>query len=203
MATPWQFFVSALYVTFTYASIGFGALYYRSVVDGMRAREARPGEELFAFVDPRTYFGVGCLAFFFCIFVVLLLVQTDLFHEEVNRSAPGLVFLVIPMVLLVNIAQLVLRARGQQTLVCTQGVMIRRMLTEKMYIVHFDDVVRAARIEREFWWFKIVFADVSGEDMKPCYVGPSALPRVVKFLSISQGYKIASDDISLSEDTCE
>ncbi|MFN4769473.1 MAG: hypothetical protein ACK5JL_05500 [Candidatus Kapaibacterium sp.] len=199
MPTPFQFFVSAAYVTFTYACIGFGALYYRTIVDRLRVREVRIGEELFSFIDPRMYFGLGCLAFFFSIFVLLLVLQTDVYHEEVNRAAPGLVFFVIPQVLVVNMIQLVIRARGQRTLVCTGGVLIRRMLTEKMYAVSFDAILPVVKVEREFWWFKIVFTDTEGMDLAPCFVGPHGLSRIISHLRDSVGLSIVTGDIPLDD----
>ncbi|MFM8437612.1 MAG: hypothetical protein ACKOAX_03970 [Candidatus Kapaibacterium sp.] len=197
MATPAQFIVSALYVTFTYACIGFGALYFRTVVDRLRVREIRIGEELFSFIDPRVYFGIGCLAFFFCIFVLLLTYQVDLYHEEVNRAAPGLVFFVIPQVLVVNMIQLYLRARGQRTQICTRGILIRRMLSERLYAVPFQSAVPVLRVEREFWWFKMVFTDEDGHEVSPCYVGPRMIGRVVSHMRDSQGYAVVSDDLQL------
>lgn len=199
VATPTQFVVSALYVTFTYACIGFGALYFRTVVDRLRVREIRIGEELFSFIDPRVYFGIGCLVFFFCIFVALLTYQVDLYHEEVNRAAPGLVFFVIPQVLVVNMIQLYLRARGQRTQVCTRGILIRRMLSERLYTVSYDSAVPVLRLEREFWWFKIVFTDENGHDISPCYVGPRMVTRVITHMRDSLGYAVISDDIPLDE----
>lgn len=199
MATPFQFIVSALYVTFAYACIGFGALYFRTVVDRLRVKEIRLGEELFSFIDPRVFFGIGCLVFFFCIFVLLLTYQVDVYHEEVNRAAPGLVFFVIPPVLIVNMIQLYLRARGQQTLVCTRGILIRRMLTEKLYTVSFENAIPMAKLEREFWWFKMVLSDENGHDVSPCYVGPRMIYRVVAHMRDSLGYTIVSDDVPLDD----
>ena len=110
-----QFIVSAIYVTFVYACMGFGALYYRTVVDRLAQRSVQLGEELKLLFDPRAFVGIGCLAFFFCIFVVILVLKTDLTYEEVNHAAPGLVFFVVPMILVVNMIQVYRRARWQRT----------------------------------------------------------------------------------------
>ncbi len=199
MSSLSQFITSALYVTFCTASIGFGALYYRKVVDQLSVKEVHLGEEIALYFDPKAFVGIGVFAFFFCIFVLILSLKTDLTHEEMNMSAPGLVLLVVPMVLVVNALQLYLRAKWQRTSVRTGGILIRRMLSERMDQVAFTLPDLHVRVDREFLWFVLRFRNANGSEISHCSLSPHALIRVVHTLRRSTDWVIQSADVDIDD----
>ncbi len=193
-----QFITSALYVTFVTASIGFGALYYRKVVDDLELKSVKLGEELYCLFDPKAFIGIGIFAFFFCIFVLLLSMKTDLLHEEMNMSAPGLVLMVVPMVLLTNMVQLYLRARWQRLSVRSYGILIRRMLSEKRYELYYDSGPMTVFVEREFLWFRMRFVDATNCEIAQCALSASGLTQLVQTIKKCEYWQVRSDGIDLS-----
>ncbi len=201
MATLGQFLTSALYVTFCTASIGFGALYFRKVVDDLELKKVLLGEELYLLYDPKAFLGIGIFAFFFCIFVFLLSLKQDLTHEERNMSAPGLILMVVPMVLVVNMIQLYLRARWQRLSVRTGGLLIRRMFSEKMVQIRFSQRPLKVIVERESLWFRLLFADREGNSIGRCSVSAKGLEKMLETIGRVPEWTIQSPTIDLEGTT--
>ena len=198
MITTQEFYFHAAYVTFVYACIGIGALVYRTIVDHLNVKDVRLGEELYLLYDPRAFIGIGCLAFFFCIFVFILQLKTDLMHEEVDRTAPGLIFAVIPMVLVVNMAQVFFRAKWQRLSVRTGGILIRRMLSERFFAIPFDEHLAVVQVQRESLWFKLVFFNDEGELVGSCNLSAKSMLRLTSSIQRACDCIIDAGDIPLA-----
>ena len=201
MPTLASFITSALYVTFVTASIGFGALYYRKVSDDLELRQVKLGEERYLLYDPKAFVGIGIFVFFFCIFVFILSLKSDLTHEEMNMSAPGLVLMVVPMVLLTNMIQLYLRARWQRLSVRTSGILIRRMLSDRRYELRFD--LREVRVvvQRESLWFRLNFEDESGKTLTHCSLSARGLGLLLATIRRNTAWTLQSPDIDITDIT--
>ena len=200
MPTLADFILNAMYVTFCTACIGFGALFFRKMVDDLELKQVQMGEELYLLFDPKAFVGIGIFVFFFCIFVFILSMKEDLTHEGTNMSAPGLVLLVVPMVLVVNMIQLYFRAKWQRLSVRTSGILIRRMLSEKMIQLRFSSQPMLVRVEREFLWFRLRFEDDEGSVLGQCALSAPGLKKILSTIHRVPNWHIHSADILLDDE---
>lgn len=179
MPETYKFIISAVYVSFTYACIAIGALVYRQIIDNANQRNVALGEEVYLLFDPRVFAGIGMLFFFFCIFAAAIFTKEDILHEEVNRSAPGLLFFVVPMILVVNIIQFFVRGYWQRTSIRTNGILIRRVFSERLFCIEYQQLERV-EVQNEVLWFRLLFYRHDGEQpLGICWVSKRALPRIM------------------------
>jgi hypothetical protein len=189
----YQFFVHALYVAFTYGCVALGALAYRQIADNLQTQKVGLGEERYLFIDPRIVIPVGVLLFFSAIFIMFIFTHDDVGHVDIaTHSTPGLIFFVVPLVFAVNIIQFSLRAWWQKTSVRTNGILVKRILSERFMAIPFDTIQQVV-IERNFLWAVIRITRVPNplvalEDhssVVKCYASPFAIDSIILMLQSS------------------
>lgn len=189
----YQLFIHALYVAFAYGCIALGALAYRQIADNLQTQKVGLGEERFLFIDPRIIIPVGVLLFSASIFIMFIFTHDELDHVDMStHSTPGLIFFVVPLVFAVNIIQFSLRAWWQKTSLRTNGILVKRILSERFMAIPFDTIQQIV-IERSFLWAAIYITRtpnplVTLEDhtaVVKCYASPFAIDSIVTMLQSS------------------
>jgi len=181
MSIFWQYVISGLYVGFVYAILAFGALAYRQIIDTMNLKEIKLGEERYLLFDPRVFISVGVLFLFFCIFVAIILNTQDVYYTDISNTSPGLIYFALPAVFAVSAVQLYLRAFWQRTSVRTQGILVRRMLTEQFFPVAFYDIGKV-QIQQESLWSVVVILNIHEEVLCTCRVSGIGLEKLLNTL---------------------
>lgn len=182
MSLYWQYVVSGMYVAFVYAVLAFGALAYRQIIDNQYIKTISLGEERYLMFDPRVFVVISVLFLFFSIFVAIILSNRDLYYTDVHNTAPGLIFFVIPAVCVVSAVQLYLRAYWQRTSVRTGGIIIRRMLTEDVADIPFEDITKI-HVQRESLWCVVLVYTEFEEVYATCRVSGKGLDKLLNTIN--------------------
>ncbi|MBL7974685.1 MAG: hypothetical protein JNJ85_07215 [Candidatus Kapabacteria bacterium] len=182
MSLFWQYVVSGMYVAFVYAVLAFGALAYRQIIDNQYIKTISLGEERYLLFDPRVFVVISVLFLFFSIFVAIIISTKDVYYADVHNTVPGLIYFVIPAVCIVSAVQLYLRAYWQRTSVRTGGIIIRRMLTEDVADIPFEDITKI-HVQRESLWCVVLFYTDSVDVFAMCRVSGKGLDKLLNTIN--------------------
>jgi len=139
-----EVFVHGAYVAFTFAVLLFGALAFRQVLDNLEVKRLMMGEDRDAFID-----APGAIFMGICWFVALILciVMYGIVRPSVYSYA-------LPLVFMVQIAQISMRLQFQRTLVKTRGIVVRSVLLARQRTALFDELVMV-RMVKHSWWVDV------------------------------------------------
>ena len=135
-------FLYALYVAFGYASLSFGATYFRNALDEQDREKIDFGETLLYIVNPTSYALLGILFVFFCIFAITAL----------SISTPTVLAYTFPLALFINVLQLLYRSAVQKSELCTRGVILRHLFLADSISVPYDEIVQLSITPTMGWY---------------------------------------------------
>lgn len=164
-------FLHSLYVGLVYSMLAFGATYYRQIVDDLDLQDISLGEDVHTSFTPAIWLSVGAFFSVLCIFALVALLQNE-----------GNIFLyIVPIACTINIIQLLWRARNQQLMVKTQGIVIRHLLIEGNIPIAFTDMSRV-HIAEFIGWFTLEFYDENENSIGRCHADTKTMSLIVKSL---------------------
>lgn len=144
----WSLLPYGAYVAFAFACILFGGLAYRQVIDMLELRATKTGEDLDLFVS-----APGVL---FATLAALALVPIGWLCYGVGE--PSIWKYALPLVGLVQLAQLVVRLHFQRLRLRTRAIVVRYVLrSESMIIQHAE--VEHVHVGRNLLWSTVTITD--------------------------------------------
>lgn len=137
----WTLFLHGAYVAFAFAVLLFGALAYRQVLDNLDVRRLRFGEDRASYVSaPGILISTG--ASLCTVLLMGLLYSTP--HESIFLYA-------LPLIMLVQNAQMFLRVVFQRTRITTNGIIVRPLLRTALSAMHFDGMITVSFRSERLW----------------------------------------------------
>lgn len=162
-------FLHAMYVGLVYSMLAFGATYYRQIVDDLDLQDISLGEDIHVCSTPAIWLSVGAFFCVLCIFALIALLQNE-----------GNIFLyIVPIACTINIIQLLWRAKNQQLMVKTQGVVIRHLLIEGNIPIAFEDMSRV-HIAEFIGWFTMEFYGEDENSIGRCHTDTKTMSLIVR-----------------------
>lgn len=152
MTFHFKIFAVALYVAVVYATIALGAVYYRRIHDKSDLKDARLGEDLRFFYDPRIVISLA---------ILLMLNLISLWICLVNPPNPFLY--IIPLAIGINFCQFSIRLNHQRLIIQSGGIIIRRIWLGGARAIDFDKILLVEHI-RDFLMVKV---SIYSEETKP------------------------------------
>lgn len=137
----WTLFLHGAYVAFAFAVLLFGALAYRQVLDDLDLRRLRFGEDRASYVSAPGIL-VAVIAALCSVLVMGMLYSIA--HESIFLYA-------LPLIMLVQNAQMFLRVVFQRTRVTTQGIVVRPLLRTSVAAVHYDAMITVSFRSERVW----------------------------------------------------
>lgn len=131
----------ALYVGFVFAVLLGGALVFRLFIDRREIRLLEMGEDRTSYVD-------GAVA---CLLACCSLVLIPVFILCFSTNNPTVYIYALPIVLTMQLIQLLFRFYFQRTLVKTKGILVQSMLRRSVGVAPFDDIVVVRFLPAGVW----------------------------------------------------
>lgn len=148
----WSLWLHGAYVAFAFGVLFFGALAYRQVLDNLDVRRLRFGEDRASYVSaPGILIAVGVTMA--TVLLMGLIYSTP--HESIFLYA-------LPLIFLVQNAQMFLRLVFQRTRVTTHGIIVRPVLRNGLAAMHYDRMITVSFRSERLWTAVTVLDPTSG-----------------------------------------
>lgn len=185
----WTLFFHGAYVAFAFGVLLFGALAYRQVLDNLDMRRLKFGEERASYVSAPGILVASGVA------VCAILLMGVLY----SKPLASIFLYALPLIFMVQTAQMFLRVVFQRTRLTTQGVIVRPMLRSGQTVVHYDAMITVSfRSERICTAVTVIDAVHGPVTFRIFAFSVSPLERIIRANSHAEIFYVAATQRSTS-----
>jgi len=173
MSEEFTIFLHASYVAFVFACLLFGALAYRQVLENLTVRRLKAGEDRRAFLSATSVL----------VLVALLAVNALLAWLCFRVEEPTVYAYALPLVMLVQNAQLAMRTVFQRTVAKTKALIVRSVLLERVRVASYADII-AVEFHYSWLWVQVTL-DVLPDERVTFRIFRGSAPALSRILLAS------------------